>query len=431
MIRDLGVRIASVASLRVLAMLAGLGTTLLLAHWLGAAEFGRYSFAFSVAVIATLPFVQGLPVLAVREVSRATAGERPRKIWEVHSFARRIMVCLSLVSGSIIALMAAGNQLDLFRIDIGLVAAAAALPLLTMSATVHAAILRGLGRDVAGHVGDLLVKPIGYFALLLVVGIGLGVEPSAATAMALFCVAAALSLATSLGLLGRQSLAQGGVVHWRPWLRSLLPLSSVAGMQMVNSQTAIVVLGIMGEPSEVGVYRVAASLALQTSFLLTVTNAVAAPRFAKAFRDGRIDSLVSLNRKAGMVAVAFGAAVFIVLALVGPRAIPWALGEDFEGMYWPLLVLSGSHVLTLFAGSTNVLLNMIGRERIVLRAAVLALTSNVLFNLVLVPVFGVMGAAMGTALSLLTWRLYLSRQLAKTLAQERERLGHQVTGGQG
>lgn len=45
----------------------------------------------------------------------------------------------------------------------------------------------------------------------------------------------------------------------------------------------------------------------------------------------------------------------------------------------------------------HVLLNMIGRETDVLRAAFIAVSVNVALNLILVPRFGMMGAAISSA----------------------------------
>lgn len=409
-------RVLSVGALRVLAMLAGLGTTLLLARWLGAGEFGRYAFAFSVASLMTLPFVQGLPVLAVREVSRAEDADKPWAVARMHGYAVRLLGAMLLGALCVVAGAWAANRFFGSGVDLGLMLVSAVVPMAGMYLLVLGAMLRGQGRDVPGHVPDLVVRPFGFLLLLCVLWLlAPGGSSGATVAMSANLVASLAAVFAAWAWL--MPAHSRGEIPWRAWTASLLPLSTVAGMQLVNGQVGVVILGLLRDETEVGYYKIATTLALQTSFLLTVVNAVAAPRFAAAYRAGDLASVRALNRRAGLAAVAFGAVVFVAYAVAGRWAIERALGPEFLAAMFPMLLLSGAHVATLFAGSTNVLLNMIGKERIVLRAAMLALGSNIVLNLALVPAWGMTGAAMGTAVSLAVWRLYLSRQLAHVLGR--------------
>lgn len=408
-------RVVRVGALRVLAMAVGIAASLFLARWLGASEFGRYAFALSISSLVTLPFVQGLPVLAVREVSCASVAEAPIVIARMHGFCFMLIAALAALATAVYFLLwlngfawASGGNRSLW-----LWVSAAAVPLLGMYGLVLGAMLRGLGRDVAGHLGDLVVRPSAFLLLIVVLWFS-SAEANASTAMFANAAAAALGVFSSVRLL------TPGLAHFRrllgSWLTSLWPLSTVAGMQVINGEIGIVLVGLYRDEAEVGYYKIATTLALQTSFLLTVVNAVAAPRFAAAYRAGNVNAVRALNRRAGASAMAFGVLVFAAYAIFGCWAISLALGPDFIAAMLPLLVLSGAHVATLFAGSTNVLLSMIGRERIVLRAATLSLATNVVLNLALIPDWGMTGAAVGTGISLAVWRLYLSRQLARVLA---------------
>jgi O-antigen/teichoic acid export membrane protein len=125
--------------------------------------------------------------------------------------------------------------------------------------------------------------------------------------------------------------------------------------------------------------------------------------------------LLRLNRLGATLAVAFGAALFVLFALAGRPLIRLAVGAQFEGAYLPLLVLAAAHVATLWAGTTNVLLNMIGRERDVLVCAGVSATLNVLLCALAIPRWGMLGAAVGSALALVAWRILLSRFLRRRL----------------
>jgi O-antigen/teichoic acid export membrane protein len=135
------------------------------------------------------------------------------------------------------------------------------------------------------------------------------------------------------------------------------------------------------------------------------------------YRSGDIAALRRINRRGAALAFLFGLFVVVVYLVVGDWLIAVAVGPEYLGAYVPLAILSIAHLLTLWAGTTNVLLTMIGRERDVLVAAIVAVSTNVVLCFLLVPRFGLVGAASGSATSLVVWRIMLSRLLHVRLAE--------------
>jgi len=58
-------------------------------------------------------------------------------------------------------------------------------------------------------------------------------------------------------------------------------------------------------------------------------------------------------------------------------------------------------------GSVGALLNMTGHERDTLRGVAIAAVANVVLGLALIPLFGLEGAALATAATLIIWNLLL------------------------
>lgn len=412
------VGVAGVGLLKVGSMVAGILVTILLARILGPVAFGGYAFAFSLASLLTLPILQGLPVLVVREVARESPEHRLGLAATLLRFSDR----LGISAGVLLALVLVGamalGAASTFGDDPLLSLSAIALPLVMVATLVRGSVIRAWGHAVAGQVPDMVVRPV--LLLLFLPLLLLLPGPTAGMAMSLHLLAASLALALAMGLAARYAPARVGSdpqtgMPVGAWLRTLLPLSTVAGMQLINSQVDLVLLGFLASAEDVGVYRVATTLALQVSFVLTVVNAVAAPKFARLFREGRLDELRRVNRIGAAAAFAVGALVFGGYALFGKPLISLAVGPAYLDAFLPLMVLSGAHLLTLWAGTTNVLLNMIGRERDVMTAALVATGVNIALNLFLIPSLGMLGAACSSAGSLVVWRgmlsLYLRRRL--------------------
>jgi O-antigen/teichoic acid export membrane protein len=405
----------AVGALRIGAAVAAIALTIVLARLLGPTAFGAYALAFAVAAMATWPLLQGLPTLVLREVgAHGEAAKAP--ILALLRFADRLVLGVGVALAlAVVALHELAPGLALAA-DLPLALAALALPLATVATLVRGAVLRGLGRPSAGQWPDLLARPLVFLGMLALAWAA--TRGDASRAMAMHVAAALVALALADGLLQRaRSLSGTGAMDAGRWLRSLLPLSTVAGMQLLNSQIDLLALGVLAGAREAGVYKVASVLALQVSFALTVVNAVAAPRFAALYRAGRIAELVRLNRFAAALAFAGGAVVACVLVGAGARLVALAVGEGYAGAWLPMVVLCVAHLATLWAGTTNVLLNMIGHERDVLACAAASALANLALNAVLVPRFGLLGAACASAVALILWRVLLAARLRKRLGE--------------
>ena len=111
----------------------------------------------------------------------------------------------------------------------------------------------------------------------------------------------------------------------------------------------------------------------------------------------------------------YGLAALFVVSFLASTLLPlgseWLLatlfGHEFGRAYWPLLLLAVGQLVNAWFGPTGMLLNMTGHEREVTRAVTVAAGMNVVLNLLLIPPFGVVGAAIATSASLVFWNIWL------------------------
>jgi O-antigen/teichoic acid export membrane protein len=127
-----------------------------------------------------------------------------------------------------------------------------------------------------------------------------------------------------------------------------------------------------------------------------------------------------LNRLSARLALVFGMALFLVYLLAGRWMLAWAVGPEYVPAYVPLVILSAAHAGTLWAGTTNVLLTMIGHDRDVLACALVSVAANIGLNLVLVPRYGAIGAGCSSAGALVVWRVLLTWRLALRIKAGKE-----------
>ena len=98
----------------------------------------------------------------------------------------------------------------------------------------------------------------------------------------------------------------------------------------------------------------------------------------------------------------FGAATALlfgdlVLLVFGPRFVEGATA---------LAILCVGRVICAALGQPGLFLEMTGKQSITMRGMVWAVSANLLLNLVLIPQFGINGAAVATASSLLIFQIH-------------------------
>ena len=206
---------------------------------------------------------------------------------------------------------------------------------------------------------------------------------------------------------------------WRAWVFKHIRFGTrgVGATLLYELQTRLDVwlLGAVMSDARVGIYSMAASMADGACQLAVVVQANANPRIAAALAAGRpaeIELFVRRSRRwfvPGIVAAcALGAVAF-------PIVIPWITGKpEFSDGAVPFAVLMGGLALASPWLPFNQLLLMGGRPGWHTIYVAVAVAGNVALNLALIPRYGLLGAALATAIAMVASAVWL-RRLAYTL----------------
>ncbi|MEX3011477.1 flippase [Hoeflea sp. TYP-13] len=395
---------------RVLAVLASLACTVTLARLLGPSEYGIYAFILAVVSIISLPVQMGLPTLIVRETSTALAMEDwplARGVWVWSTAA--ILACSVIVIGLIVAWAGIfGETMEPGRYR-ALLWSLPLIPLLALGEA-RAAALRGLHRVFLGQFPENVLRPL-MIAGFVVIAAAAGSRIVGATqALALHGLAALL-----VAILGSVLLIRACPDEFRGnrtrrfensrWLRAIIPLSMIGGLQLINHYTDLLMLGLLRSDAEVGLYRVALSAAGIAIFGLTAVNIVIQPYIARfhALSDTvRLQRLVSIGSVASMGATL---PVLIFFTLGGKSFLSLVFGVDYSVAFVALIILCLGQSVSAFFGPVGNLLAMSGHERENLKGLAASASANVVLNAILIPLHGAEGAATATAVSVVLWNI--------------------------
>jgi len=239
------------------------------------------------------------------------------------------------------------------------------------------------------------VARLGLVALLLLAGAGLpGVMVALLASNLAAAVLAALALRRVMG-------PPTAPASYRP--RELLAFSAISWLAGLASSgllwADVLLLGMLGNSGQVGVYNVAVRLVHLATFVMVPINAAFAPRIADLYHRGRMDSLRRIYGLAASWIIRLSLPSFVLL-LVFPRDLLAFFGPGFLIGASVTVILAVGRFVDAATGPCGMVLNMSGRPRLNLLNNAAGLVLNIVLNLLLIPRYGIVGSAVAWAVSL-------------------------------
>lgn len=373
-----------------------------LARWMGANEYGVYVSVWSAIIIVGGVATLGLNLGVMRLVQIHREGNDADGL--------RGLVVGTRVLGVLIGLLLAciGSQL-LALIPMSeshraaAVVALVCLPFYALS-DMQDGLGRGHGWIVAALFPPYVIRPLLLLALMLAAW-ALDAPMVATTAAACAVIAVSLAAVVQAAWLNCKFALSHGAGPRRyalkAWIRSSLPLLAIAGAELAIQNADIMVMSRFAAPAEVAVYFAAAKTMALMMFVHYAVGSAMASRFAGLKERGDAAGLQLAVRDA--VAWTFwpSIAVALVILLSGPAVLA-LFGPGFADGYPVMAILVAGFLIRSAMGPAEILLNMMGEQRICAAIMLSGACVSVAFNLALVPWWGAKGAAAATALALST-----------------------------
>lgn len=411
------------AGLRVASILLSFVVGVMLARALGTSGYGVYGLAVSTTALLTVPTEFGLPSLVTREVASAHARKDWARMRGIIRWANGVVGIASLVMLVAVGgylLLRPGTTSDGSFADT-LLWAVLLVPLVALG-NLRGATLRGLEQVVRGQLPELLLRP-GFFVALLAGAIVLaGSSLDAANAMALNVLAAGCAFVIGASMLWRaipQDCRRAeSVTATRAWTASAVPLALTEGMRYLQIHLLVLLLGVLATDTDVGLFRVAAQMAILVAVPISMLNLVVAPFLSRLHAQGdyrRLQKVVGSAAAAMFLGTLF---LFAVFAVLGHLLIGALFGAEFEGSYQALVILGLGQVASASLGPNATLLNMSNQERAVTRGFALSLPITLALSVVLIPRLGIEGAAIASVAGVLAWNIWLWRHARRRLGIE-------------
>lgn len=394
---------------RVLGAVATFMIHWILAKWLGADQQGAYTDAFSWAILIASIGLLGFP----RAAYRFLPAYKGHDDW---SHARGFMQAGMRLAAAVgvagfatgLLWLTMGDRHSVFAVGMLTV-----LPLIIMNHLTG--IAQGLYWRVLAAIPKDSLRPILMLVALVLAWYATPTSDAFGVMWLQFAVAASVCAVTYLITRRRLHRIYGGVApayDTRKWVAAGVPTMLTNLTVNLYPELNVVIVGVLLDDAQVGIFYIAFRIAFLIGFGLVAVDQATLPYASKCYALADLAGMERRLRHAGMLKIAGTVGTFLVLALFGSQILGlFGDGEEYRSGYTPMLWLAGLLLLRALAGPVAELLSIVGQHN---QAAVLAGITVVLtvgLDLILVPGYGIAGAAVSafvaSAIStlIMTWRL--------------------------
>ena len=388
-----------------------IGLLLILVRSMGPENYGIYVFITSIITLLGLPTKVGLPTLIVREIAKYKLNKKWSYLHGLLTVVNIFVIIFSVLIAAITACLAWWFWSEKENVKtITLLWALFLLPLIAF-ANIRGATLRGLGKVIQGQLPEQLVYPLSML-ILLVATLWLGNEISSVLAVQYRVFAAFLAFVVGAFVLARaipkKIFQTKRTYDLKIWGATLLSLSLFQGLKAANIEFIFIIIGFLTSAENVGLYKVAHSGSLLIMFVQLSINATLAPQIVKLYnanKNKKLQRIITLTTR-GVVALSLPVALFFIF--FSEQLIELLFGSEYQAAAIVLTILALGQLLNTLIGPAVLILNMTGHEKLNVKGIILALLLNIVLSFILIPLYGLVGAAIATVVSLTSWKIVLA-----------------------
>ncbi|MFV2091901.1 MAG: lipopolysaccharide biosynthesis protein [Hyphomicrobiales bacterium] len=374
----------------------------MLARWMGAYEYGVFAYVWVWVILLGTLAALGLNTSVLRFIPEYRSRRQ-------HDHVRGFLLGSRVFAASFSTVVALTGAGVLFITDshwltstyvVPIYLALICLPIFTLTDAQEGTARAHSWIDLA------LLPPYIVRPLLLLVFLGLavwlGMEATAKTAV-LAAIAATWVAGVGQTLLLNRRLAariEKGprAYEFALWFKVSIPIFLVEGFYMLLANTDILVMSIYRPPGDIAMYYAAVKTTSLISFVYYSVTAAFAHRFSEYNASGDREGLEQFLRDA--VSWTFWpslAAAAAILSIGWP--LLWLFGPEFTAAYPIMFVLVIGLLARAAVGPVDYMLSMLGQQNACAMVLASAAVVNLALNFLMIPTYGLMGAAVATSIS--------------------------------
>jgi len=182
--------------------------------------------------------------------------------------------------------------------------------------------------------------------------------------------------------------------------QTLYPMFGTIIFHNITSRVALILLGIWASSIDIAIFSVAQRTSILISFFIFAVNAVISPRFASLYNRNDLQELKKIAIFSVNLLFVSCFPIFILMVCF-PKPILALFGSEYLVGSNILIILSFGQFISVISGSVIMLLQMTGHQNEVLVNSVITFIVVLILGIILIPKYGIMGAAIVCCLELI------------------------------
>lgn len=388
--------------IRVVSAFIALISQILLARWLGTFEYGIYVAVWVAVIILSTITCIGFPSAVVRFIGEYRERGQPDLIHGVIRASLYISLFFSTlvtILGCYILYQFPEIVTDYYVIPIFL--AAICLPMLAVEGVMDC-IARAFNWPKVAFLPTYILRPI---AIIIFAGCAFlaGFPANAETTLWAAILASFFALFMQFVVLFRK--LKKTIPYEKPtykiktWVLVALPIFLVEGFYVLMTSVDVLFVSVLMTPQDTAIYFATTKILALVHFVYFAVRASVSHRYSAFHTNGNQEAFQDFVQKT--VTWTFWPSLLIAafMAVFG-KFFLMLFGSEFTSGSFILIVLLCGIVIRSSIGPAEALLVMAGRQKMCAAIYAITLSVNIVLNISLIPMFGILGAAIATSISL-------------------------------
>lgn len=157
--------------------------------------------------------------------------------------------------------------------------------------------------------------------------------------------------------------------------------------------------------AEVGIYKTCLNISSVAAMAMVAMNTTVQPKISQLYQQKDFEAIKKLTRKFTKLIFFVTVPAFILVLFFAKPLVAITYGPEFVLGATSLTIVSIGQIFNVGSGPVAQLLNVTGYHKQFRNISLVGALLNVILILILVPFFGIIGAAIANAVSMTTWNL--------------------------
>lgn len=181
-------------------------------------------------------------------------------------------------------------------------------------------------------------------------------------------------------------------------LKYSIPLFMSAIIAILLRQADILMLGFIKTEEAVAVYKISVQICAIIPFFKHITATFFGPMISSLYHSGKKDEMIHTYSTITKWSFTIGLMIFIGIILFG-KSVLHLFGREFIYGHTALILVASGSLIGVVTGQSGSMNAMTGHSKFNMISSVTTFVVNIVLNIILIPGYGIIGAAVATLVS--------------------------------